>query len=309
MGKKPGFMKFGAVSAFGGAAVLLGAGSAAWACVGGVPRPFLDAPQPQQATAGSQVQLRGGNWGTAPVQVKWEGAGGPQLAQFTPEQDGSFLRSVTIPSAATPGFFDIVASKVGDGEVMAANRIEVKVATPSGQQGDGGVQPEPQGNPNLRTSSGSNGAVAQRQQATAPGADNGAGTATAPAPAGLQPQAGSGAVTNPFVQAAAADGSTPQAPVVQAAPADGSTPQGAVGTSLAEPQQAQAPAATPDAPSRDLWSGFQDGLGRSSGDQVNVPSSASSSLLPVGMAVFVGGLVSMLAGFAVAEMRRRRSLA
>jgi len=81
-------------------------------------------------------------------------------------------------------------------------------------------------------------------------------------------------------------------------------------TARQAPAESAAPvesaATNPKNPSRDLWSGFADGRNKSTDDVVTLPSSARSPMLPVGAAVLVGGLLSLVAGFGITEFRRRR---
>jgi len=284
--------KMVATSSFAGAAVLLGAGSTAWACNAYVANPYINSPQPNQARAGAQVQLSGANWApTGPVQVQWDGAGDRVLAQATPAQDGSFSRLVTIPSAATPGSFSIVATQ--GTKTSTAVKVEVLAAPSANPTDSPPTQSSPQGSASVRTNGGSNGATAApalTDEAPAP-----AGAIAAPAVAGPQPQPQPNQAGAPIGAPPADSGAASQPAAAAAAP-------------QAAPQEQAT--ASPKTPSRDLWSGFTDGQSRPAEELVKLPSSAAAdSTLPIGIAVLVGGMVSMLAGFAVAGVRRRRAAA
>lgn len=265
------------ISSFAGAAVLLGAGSAAWACIGEPIKP-LGLTVPRQVVAGSQVEMTGENWGDQAVQIR----SGSNLLVVAAPHDGSFTKMVTIPDDAALGPFLINAT---EGDYKAQTMTEVVAAT-STAPGDRPAEP---GSPDGRASGG-RGAGAVPNPGLAPD------TVAAPASSSAQPVGSAVGGAVPVVGGAVpvVGGAAPQ-PAATAAPADAQQEPGA---------------ASAKAPSRDLWSGFADGSTRPSEDLVKLPSSSTaSSQLPLGAAVLVGGLVSMLAGFGLAEMRRRRAAA
>ncbi|HUR18251.1 MAG TPA: hypothetical protein VMZ51_04855 [Acidimicrobiales bacterium] len=291
MRTRSGVRRFGVITVVAGAALLVGVGSAAWACIGGgVASPFIDSPQPSQATAGSQVQVSGGNWAVAnTVQIQWDGAGDGVLAKVVPERDGSFSRAVTIPGGAVPGVFSMIATQ-GD---KSANPVRIEVlaadgsSTPTAEPDQPGSEVSPTG----RTSGAKRTAV-EPAPAVAPVGDMVQG---APAASGASPSLGVQPRTRP---------STAVVAVPQAVPAGSaaSAPQVLSGSD-------QTPASAAMA-SDDLWSGFANGQSRGSQAVVKLPSSAATgSPMPIGLAVLAGGLVSMFAGFGLAEMGRRRASA
>lgn len=81
--------------------------SAAWACTG---QPQVYSVTPLNATAGSEVTMRGGLVApNASLELRWNGVAGPKLAETVVEPDGTFAMSFAVPDDAEPGVHSVVA--------------------------------------------------------------------------------------------------------------------------------------------------------------------------------------------------------
>lgn len=288
-----------------GAALMLGAASVAWACISRTyAGPLIDAPQPNQAEPASEVQVTGANWSTKGMSVRivWDGAGNAQLAAATPDRAGSFSVAVAVPADAAPGLYSITATQ---GSLRSTPvRLEVLAPGSSDNSGGGGSPATTPGSSNARTS-GSAGSAASAPAPSAPSApaepNSAGGTASSPAPSALAAPAG------PNSGAPAAQPVPVRGGALPTVAAPSASPQPAANAADGRPVQAQ-PGATPDQPSRDLWSGFARGLGGNAEapSLSRLPSTSTGNQpLQAGMGFLVAGLVAMSVGFGAAELHRR----
>jgi len=247
----------------------------AWACSpsGGLSTPANGAELPQGA-AGSPVAVRGtGFAANKPVEIVWNSPGNVIARATGPE----FTVSVTIPANATMGVHFIGATQ-GDDVAPGAMSFEVtSTAVPTGPTAD--------------SVTGGSGITA----ATVRG-----GTGSPAGPLAARPAAPVFAVTaQPGVPASAG-------PAIATAAQGEKFFGGSLAPAAADPA-AQARGAR--AATGDLWSGFRSGTKSSlPGITDGTPAQGSGPGLAVGMGLLSAGTVALLAGFGVAETRRRRVL-
>lgn len=121
-----------AVSALAGAAALVIAGSAAFACVSG---PVVNLST-ITAKPGEEVSLTGSGFRNPdPIQVRWNALDGPILAEVAkPESDRSMATTFTVPQGTVPGSYVVVVSQTKDGQrSLSPIRAVLGVVGPSGQ--------------------------------------------------------------------------------------------------------------------------------------------------------------------------------
>lgn len=305
------------VAAMVAGATVLGFSSAAWACyidyhAVGAPG-YLSAPQPRQGTPGTQVSVGGENWQpNEAMQVAWSADGvafsTPALAVTPSRTTGSFVVRLSVPNAEA-GVWYVLAAQ---GESRAATPFRVLAVGAAEEETTN--QPATVGGPASGSASGAPSSEA---------ADSGTATNTRPAASGTggipsapgQP----GAAVEPVEATAPASSASPSSPTPLAGSdrqPTAATPSGLGSVGLAgavergaaseTPVAAAAGALAPSAAGESLWAGFGAGpapLARGLAD-LPQPSSGSGSL--TGALAGVVALVAMFAGFAFAEVRRRR---
>lgn len=95
--------------------------TAAWACT---PQPLVLSASPMAAAPGEVIQVSGtGVPFAATVQIRLDGDNGPVLAQASPDSQGNFSTSLTVPEVAS-GIYTLTLSTPGGG---SAGRIAVEV--------------------------------------------------------------------------------------------------------------------------------------------------------------------------------------
>lgn len=304
----------------GATAIMLGA--VAWACTA---QPVIGTPvggpnggsalSPQSGPSTTQVRVDGRDFNAGPVEVRWNSAGGSELASPRP-QGPSFSVTIVIPEASqgthyvvafqrdTAGNIDVIARApfqvtaagtapgyASSGSASGASDSDAAGSTSASTEGDTAGAPSASGQP----------ASGAQRLGSAPRSES--PPAPAPAVTPVEPQPG---------QVRSAPAANAAAPSRTAAPAGAATPTPDGGATAAPAAPAVAVGALADeAPSQrsvssDLWSGFADGSSRSVG-LADTPRSSGSVPAPVvGAGVFAAGLVALFAGFGVAEARRRR---
>lgn len=303
----------------GATALMLGA--VAWACTA---QPVIGTPvggpnggsalSPQSGPSTTPVRVDGRDFNAGPVEVRWNSAGGTELASPRP-QGPSFSVTIVIPEASqgthyvvafqrdTAGNIDVIARApfqvtaagtapgyASSGSASGATGSDAGGSTSASTEGDTAGAPSASAQP----------ATGAQRLGSAPRSESPA--APAPAVTEVEPQPGQVRST-PTANAAA--------PSRTAAPTGAATParDGAATAAPAAPVAVGAPA--DEAPSQrsvssDLWSGFADGSSRSVG-LTDTPRSSGSVPAPVvGAGVLAAGLVALFAGFGVTEARRRR---
>ncbi len=300
------------VAIAGGIAVVLGIASTAWACFVAGTAPSLTTSR-TQASPGARVTVTGGNWvaGADPVALRWGSAGGAVLTQGFPNPDtrGAFSVLVTVPDESA-GPHMIYAVQPGS-ETQA---VVVDITSPA----SGTVAPtDPGGEAQpTRTSLSTSSSGAARVRA--PEASPVEATVDAPAvaaPSGLPapPATGTAApspagarVPAPAFLAGrtpARGASTVSSPLLPSAPA----------TPGDDTQPAAAVPSLRSAASDDLWSGLASGLDSSSAPSLlhlsgGAAGSSGTSEALIGLGLLVSGAVALSAGFAAAELRRRKAM-
>lgn len=285
------------------AAALVLVASVAWACVAATVIPFVEPLTPRVAAPGTEVTATGGNWTPhGSIELRWATADGQLLAGTTVDEQGRFSATFRVPQVGPASYWIGVVQ----GAVMKSVLIEVPAPVATGGAtnpggGGTGADPSPTGPPVLsnRTS-------------------GGVGTTPAPAPAPAQPsQPAQPAVPD----LGGAPGGGTGATGVPATDLDGPAPNPAP-ASVGEPASPAVVPAPPEAapaeerspsPSRvvsgDLWSGFAPGDGGAfRAPSLTDSAPAGSPLTPaeIGIGLFASGVVALFAGFAVAELARRR---
>lgn len=255
---------------------------------------------PPSGLAGSQPTLSGNNWGAheARLEIRWNSMSGPVLAEVTPV-GGSFSVAVTIPQA-TPGVYYIVTKSPTR---ATPARLAFEVTAPRTTSG-ATETPERQTSANANAGETAASSGSGQTAASTSGADANGGS-SAPAPGRFGPMAGS-ARPAPGADAARASAAAPAA-----------TAAGKTKTPAASPA---APAAAPSDPALpadprpsertatgDLASGLEAGPSLLPGLNDRPTTTAPGSPLALGAGLLAAGLGTLFAGFAAAELRRRRS--
>ncbi len=102
-----------AAAIFGMSAAAVVFAAAAWACIAG---PTLDVT-PRQATAGSELALKGVSYNPNPVVIRFNGLDGPVLGTIQPTRgtgtssNWNLEGKVTLPADAKPGNYVLVATQ------------------------------------------------------------------------------------------------------------------------------------------------------------------------------------------------------
>lgn len=120
-----------AAGALVGAATLVVAGSAAWACVSG---PVVNLST-VSAKPGDQVTITGTGFRQAdPVQVRWNALDGPVLAEMAKPDNQTINATFTVPQGTVPGSYVVVVGQSRDGKTtLSPIRAVLSVVGPSGQ--------------------------------------------------------------------------------------------------------------------------------------------------------------------------------
>jgi hypothetical protein len=121
-----------AAGALGGAAALVIAASAAWACVSG---PVVNLST-VTAKPGDQVTLTGTGFRQAdPIQVRWNALDGPVVAQVAkPGSDQTVTANFMVPPGTVPGSYVVIVSQTRDNKpTLSPVRAVLNVVGPSGQ--------------------------------------------------------------------------------------------------------------------------------------------------------------------------------
>jgi hypothetical protein len=115
----------------GGAAAVVMAGAAAWACVSG---PVVNLST-VSAKAGEQVTITGTGFRQAhPVQVRWNALDGPVVAELAKPDNQTINATFTVPQGTAPGSYVVVVTQVQDGKTtLSPIRAVLSVVGASGQ--------------------------------------------------------------------------------------------------------------------------------------------------------------------------------
>lgn len=112
------------------AAVLVAAAVGAWACV---PFPMLSVEPSASAAPGTEVTVEGLDFGSAPVELRWNALDGPLLAKT---QGPIFSTPVTVPESPA-GIYTIVGlGRAPDGSVGAKTAASFQVTGPAAPSPD-----------------------------------------------------------------------------------------------------------------------------------------------------------------------------
>lgn len=111
------------------AACVFVAGATAWACVPGASLPFLALQPRSSGPVGSQVAVQGLNFLPGPVEIRWNGIEGRQLATTA---GPDFSSEVTIPPDAEGLYLVVALSRRPDGSIADIARTPFQVTTGAG---------------------------------------------------------------------------------------------------------------------------------------------------------------------------------
>lgn len=287
-------------AALGGAAIAVVTAGIAWsACLGAMSPPFI-AAEDDAARAASSVAITGKNWQVGEeVTINWQGVG--VLATVLPADDHTLAVDIKVPDVA-PGAYAIQA-------VQGTSRsgINFDVVDPAPTVGLSGNASAPSATPPAPAAgSTSLSVVGGPGDATQLAADDALPVPTPVAVITGQPSSASAAV------APATSGGIGEAPVVEITPAvpavaDGPAPVVEPPAPASAAMIATMPTPLAGTVTGDLWSGFAPG--RASGPGLlDVEPLTQGQPLPV--AGLVGaGIAALLAGFGIAELRRRPAAA
>lgn len=296
------------------AAVVLGAASFAWACT---PQARVSGMSPDSGTPGSKTTLSAENFTPGPVEIRWNGSSGRELATA---QGPSFSVNVIIPNVR-PGFYTIVAvqrngtSIVGKAsstfEVIPASATESGGYTYAGgtsEQGPQGAATEGSVNGSQPSRGTSSPTPGNTQGGALPAGSQSYGNAGAafPSESGTSAAAGEVAVGS---QGSRSVGSVAGS---RAATAGGMAKEASSGTAtdVAATSEVDEPAVRSGSALGDMWSGFEDGSMKSDASLTEpAVGVATPSPLAAGGGILSLGLLAMFAGFGAAEARRRVALA
>lgn len=291
---------------FSVAAVVIVASSVAWACS---PAARIDCAgaTASEGAVGDPVMINGCSfYNDQPVEVRWDSKTGPLLGKATGPE---FSLRVNVPASATVGgHMFVVVFRYSDAEGADVRRELKHAFTVTSAGVTTGQSRDP-----VTSGSGSGGEPADATPTAAPVSPP---TGSTSAVVGESSSTTGAATAIPAAQAVPASAKpaavrTPSGRVVFG----GSTPSVASpGPAAAQPVAAVSDdEVSPQVPARtaagDLWSGFLSGsmtdraIGLEAGTSTGSDSSAA-------VAVLLGaGLLALFAGFAAAEMGRRRAVA
>ena len=261
-------------------AVVVGGAGLAWACTPSA-YIFLSATD---GSSGTTINVKGKEFAPGPVEIQWNGVPG---AQPTVANGPDFSVAVAVPDVK-PGVYYVQATATDDfGGIEGQATRAFKISVPAGERAPARTEARTEASPNGTPAPGGraetrSGQVPERVASVAP-------APTPAAPAAAPPEAAAGAPAA-------------SAPVTEIARERGSPAAPAVGSSPRTPSQQSA--------AGDLWSGFASGPNQSLLPKATTATSAGGmdSRFALGMAFLGTGLVVLLAGFAVAGLRRRRVL-
>lgn len=297
--------------------MVLGAASVAWACT---QQAYIGSISPGSGPSGSRATVSGSRFNPGPVQIRWNSTDGAVLATGS---GPDFSVAVTIPNA-TPDTYSVVAVQ-REGNVVLGKASVTFTVTPADTAMSGGYNSSEGGTAtdDGQAASGSTSRSSSGSQAASGGSDTAAGSITsgnggaafpsesqAPGAGAPTPSAASSAQSAASGAAKAAQsGAVPiRSPLAGSTAAPGDRDQTPVPATAAT-VQATAASPSPRSATADLWGGFAGSEPtRSVGLDAPASGSGSTSPLALGAGLLSGGLVALLAGFGVAENRRRRVL-
>lgn len=310
-------------------AALLAGVSIAWAC-STQPRASMEGGR-SSGPAGSYVTVNGTDFGSGLVKIRWNSNTGMELGQA---MGPNFSVSVTIPQAPAGVHYIVATQTVGTASSSVAFEVTETSESPSGtstnktagrtsasasgadEESTRSTAPAASTAPANGSSSSSPGEASPAggtvQSSTAPAVTEGtASNQTSPvAPGTRGTRTSEAAAASPRVAAAP----VPRATAASANPAAVVAPTGQVvfGGSQAEVVDTGEALTSVAAGTvtGDTWSGFASPVTPSLVDRALAADAAASgqaSAPALGIALLGAGLVAMLAGFAVAELRRKRA--
>lgn len=110
--------------------------SSGWACI---PQPKLVSLQPQASgPAGSRVTVQGLGFDQGPIEIRWNGSDGPQLAKA---EGPNFSAEITIPSSPEGLYGVVVLGRKVDGAVGNTGTAAFQVSSRRAQNGQGAQNP------------------------------------------------------------------------------------------------------------------------------------------------------------------------
>jgi len=257
-------------------AVVVGGAGLAWACTPSA-YIFLSATG---GSSGTTINVKGKEFAPGPVEIQWNGV--PE-AQPTVANGPNFSVPVAVPDVE-PGVYYLQATAVDDfGGIEGQATRAFKVSVPAGERAPARTEARPEPQPDGAPAPGGRAETRSRQAPgrVAPLAPDPAGPiATAPEAAAAEPAA--------------------SAPVTPIAGERGNAAAQSPGSSPRTPSQQSA--------AGDLWSGFASGPNQSLLPKATTATSASGSdpRFALGMAFLGAGLVTLLGGFLLLGLRRRR---
>lgn len=305
--------------------VVLVSAAAAWACT---PYAFIS-PSPSSGPAGSRVVVSGGQFDEGIVEVRWNAGGrvlfrtpGPNFSvPITVPADavnGTHMLVASGPSGSASMTFKVTPAGASDEEASATERSASQGTTAGASTSGAGTPSTPQA---AGSTSSSGGAPAPSTSGSTGGAfptptSSAGSTASEATPVGANavPDAGRHAET------LATGGGLPAEPARRAADlgSASSVAAGRNSSGALSPSEATAATDSSVAPRNadplaasafgDAWSGFEPGMPEARGASLTEGTAAGSdeAASQVVAGLFVLGLVALLAGFAVAELRRVR---
>lgn len=307
--------------------VMVGAASFAWACT-------IQAEvyvSPGSGAASSLARVTGSGFGNVPVEIRWNGANGPQLGTA---MGPSFSVRVTIPNVAPRVYTIMAVQNVATGQTSRTSFHVTSQPSPPVTGDNQGTGTEATGSEGTGTEGSANegsGTSSDRDGSSSSGSQTSSGSQSTSAASGTS--AGS---TGPAAQAAADADPVADSGAAQSGTADSSASRTAAVkssplSSSPAPRQVAGPTASPAVPAGsgaaglpaevtsdqpavrsiagDLWSGFSPGSSSPGGASLlDSPSAGQGSPMAMGVGVLSAGIVALGLGFSTAELRRRRAL-
>lgn len=298
-----------------GATVMAFAG-AAWACT---PHAYVGSIDPEAGPAGSRVTMTANDFNPGPVEIRWNGTNGPQLATAN---GPSFAVSFTIPSV-DPGSYTVLAVQRSGDTILGKAPVAFEV-TPSAPSHTGGYSSSSEGDGGSggqdasgSTESSDGSATSGTDQASSGGSGSDASSSTA------NSNGGTAFPSEPSTAASSGEAASSSTATGARHPSTGgstSRQEAGSGTqSSAGAEEAAGPAslaseeaspstdiASPRSLAADLWSGFRSGDSTRRAALTDAPAQAPVSAAAVAGGVFSLALLAMFVGFVVAEAGRRR---
>ena len=287
----------------------------AWACS---PQAYVQALSASSGSAGSSLTVAGRAF--IPNQAVRVSVGSQLVATAPTNADGDFTTTIAIPADTPAGTTTIVVVPTNSSQYSA--RVAFTVTEPSPSQPDppGTPTPTPQ-SPDPAPAQQSGPAADRPRRRPARGRDARVWAGAEPALATARRTARPNAAAQQPAQPAGAAQNGRSAPQVAAgsalSPQTSSAADGRSGAATATGNSAALQrsfdsgpgAATPSRGSAasDVWSGFRSGERPSLSTSISPPSAGSPTELTLGMGILGIGLLTLLGGFAVADLRRRRA--